>query len=70
MPKISRYVESIGTYICDSCGKRTRETGEGESSVKLCLKCFNEASLENEHLDGFHKSNPVKGCPLCNENKA
>lgn len=39
------------TYICAGCGKRTRETGEGESGVELCKKCFVIASQENSHSD-------------------
>lgn len=52
------------TYICSSCGKRTRETGESESGVGLCLKCFTEAGLENEHSDYGHKEFD-ENCPTC-----
>ena len=38
-------------YTCESCGKRTRETGEGESDCRLCKKCFITASQENHHSD-------------------
>lgn len=66
------------TYICNGCGKRTRETGQSESGVGLCAKCFEEAGLENEHSDyGGHVTgrNPdgsyIVGkeynpeCPVC-----
>jgi len=62
------------TYICSNCGKRTRETGQSESGVGLCAKCFEEAGLENEHSDnGGHVVGPnweVKDvynpkCPTC-----
>lgn len=52
------------TYICDNCGKRTRETGDSESGVGLCKKCFEEAGLENEHSDYGHKEFNPK-CPTC-----
>lgn len=40
------------TYICGCCGKRTRETGAGESSCDLCAFCYHEAGLENSLSDG------------------
>lgn len=56
-------VES-GVYTCKCCGKRTRETGECESGVGLCVTCYNEAGLENEHQDGYHDV-PNANCPMC-----
>lgn len=67
--KVSRFRSNVyggsPTYVCVCCGKRTRETGEGESGCELCLKCFNEAGIENEHLDGYHDEEPRKDCPDC-----
>jgi hypothetical protein len=40
------------TYVCECCGKRTRETGEGESYLTLCAYCYIEAGLENSLSDG------------------
>ena len=73
MSKISRFdrTNPFGrptTYICDGCGKRTRETGQSESGVGLCAKCFEEAGLENEHYDYGHKKFNAK-CPVCRYEK-
>lgn len=55
-------------YTCRSCGKRTRETGGDESGVELCLACYEDASMENDHNDtgGDHDGKNRKGvCYLC-----
>lgn len=52
-------------YVCRACGKRTRETGDGESGCELCRDCYHVAGLENEHLDGLHADAPVADCPRC-----
>lgn len=62
----SRFKTGSGAYTCNSCGKRTRETGEGESELQLCAACLDEAGLENEHWDYGHDE-PVAGCPECPE---
>jgi len=51
MEKNSRFQKESGVYTCRECGKKTRETGEGESNLRLCLKCFNSAGNENEEND-------------------
>lgn len=53
-----------GCYTCRACSKQTRETGEGESGCELCLKCYNEAGLENDHSDSGHFE-LYEGCPTC-----
>ncbi len=60
----SRFRRGSGTYPCKCCGKLTRETGSCESNVGLCLACFDEAGLENEHSDYGHPER-VPGCPTC-----
>lgn len=60
---MNRFKQGSGVYTCQGCGKKTRETGAGESNVDLCLGCFNDAGDENEHLDGH--TEPVKGCRFC-----
>ena len=56
-----------GTYICSnpSCGKRTRETGQGESSCELCKACYLACLMENEHGDRYHDDNKRDDCPDC-----
>lgn len=55
-------------YKCRCCGKRTRETGEGESGVQLCADCYDAGGRENAHADGYHREDrdgPDPDCPLC-----
>ncbi|MBN1514056.1 MAG: hypothetical protein JXB13_18710, partial [Phycisphaerae bacterium] len=55
-----------GVYACRSCGKRTRETGLGESDCQLCAFCFVESGEQNMHLDGSHETAKSDCCPYCN----
>lgn len=48
------FMQGVGVYVCSSCGRKTRETGEDESSVELCAYCYLEATLENELSDGHY----------------
>jgi ribosome-binding protein aMBF1 (putative translation factor) len=41
-----------GVYTCDFCGKRTRETGHGESDLGICADCYLKAGDENAVSDG------------------
>ena len=48
----SRKYPGLGvTFICDMCGKRTRDTGDN-GSCKLCPKCYKECEEENMESDG------------------
>jgi hypothetical protein len=51
-------------YTCRICGKKTRETGEDESSVKLCASCYGMAGQENTHSDNGHAGD-FEYCPIC-----
>jgi len=56
MPYIPNRINAqSGIYTCQSCGKKTRETGEGESSYQLCAQCNHEALMENSIIDGNQK---------------
>jgi len=68
-PANSKFQRGSGVYECRCCGKRTRETGSGESGSGLCADCFNDAGLENEHSDGHHDDEPKPGCPQCNASR-
>lgn len=48
----NRINRGSGVYTCECCGKRTRETGEGESDCGLCLYCYTEGGLINMLSDG------------------
>lgn len=39
------------TYICDTCGRRTRNTGVQGIGSHLCPQCFELAGIENEISD-------------------
>lgn len=60
---ISKFQKKSTTYRCCSCGKTTRDTGAGERSVDMCKACYQEAELENAHMDGMHAFDP--NCPIC-----
>jgi len=47
-----RMQKGSGIYTCEECGTKTRETGEGESLVKLCLRCWEIAGCINSVNDG------------------
>ncbi len=55
---------SAPVYACASCHKRTRETGDGESSCGLCRKCYRHGGAENHHSDNGHDG-PMEGCLVC-----
>lgn len=71
MKNRSHFQSGSGVYTCKSCNKRTRETGEGESDLGLCKKCYVEAGFENEHSDtgGDHngEGSMPQWCPTCRE---
>jgi hypothetical protein len=48
----SKFTAGHGTYKCDMCGKLTRDTGQGEGELELCLKCMVTCELENMISDG------------------
>ena len=41
-----------GCYACDCCGKRTRETGRGESDNRQCAVCYESGACGNSLSDG------------------
>ncbi len=61
---ISKFRPGSTTYKCGICGKMTRDTGMGEASVDLCVRCYDGAGLENEHSDYGH-GDLMRGCPRC-----
>lgn len=48
----SKMQKGSGIYTCEECGKNTRETGNGESFVRFCRKCYEIGGLENSLSDG------------------
>jgi len=66
MKKYDHFQKGSGVYTCLMCGKQTRETGNGESSCKLCSACYDRSGWENHHSDEGHTAeNPGNNCPIC-----
>jgi hypothetical protein len=64
--RTTTFTKGSGCYTCVSCGKLTRDDGNGDSvHCRLCTKCFEESGLENEHSDGGHAPGSCAGCPTC-----
>lgn len=36
-----------GCFTCDTCGRKTRDTGNDEAAANMCLRCLNADFLEN-----------------------
>ncbi len=67
---MNRFVKGIGTFACETCGKRTRAT-QGYSDHS-CPKCIELSEHENAHSDegltsencGWEKWHEGATCPL------
>lgn len=64
---LSQFAAGSGCYTCRSCGKSTRETGDGEADLELCRACFRESGRENRHNDDHGGKGDPSDCPLCKE---
>lgn len=40
-----------GCFTCDTCGRKTRDTGNDEAAANMCLRCLNADFLENLSSD-------------------
>jgi hypothetical protein len=58
-------------FYCYSCERRKliSEWDRDSNGVDLCMVCYEEAGLENEHQDGHH-TELVPGCPMCTAERA
>lgn len=55
---------------CRMCGKLTTwSEANGYCGLGLCRPCFDAATIQNEHFDGYHQDAPKASCPLCQEVK-
>lgn len=61
-----KFQKGSGVYTCINCGKQTRETGDGESSVEMCAACYELGGMENMHSDDGHEGN-IADCAECRE---
>ncbi len=56
------------TYICRKCRKKTRPVNEYATNLELCVPCYDECNLENDHFDNGHETFNPK-CPECRAEK-
>jgi len=49
----SNFQIGSGCFTCCSCGKKTRETGDGNSDCELCPVCFLASGLGNNLADNY-----------------
>jgi hypothetical protein len=68
--KFSRWNQPVP---CRMCGKQTTwSEANGYAGLDLCEKCFDRATLENAHVDGYHKEGRdgfAADCRMCWEEK-
>jgi hypothetical protein len=71
-PKITKFTNGSnrGTRRCSNCQKNTWQSKIHEmgGGYNLCDDCYEEAGLENEHVDGHHdpvENGPNSECPMC-----
>lgn len=48
----SNFGKGSGTYTCEDCGRRTRDTGGGEGDLRVCRWCMEIQMIENAISDG------------------
>lgn len=54
MTRKNTFTKTAGsTYQCNSCGRRTRNTGAQSLGSELCPQCWDLAGIENEISDGY-----------------
>lgn len=40
-----------GCFVCESCGKQTRDTGNDEKTYRMCKLCILRSYMENAESD-------------------
>jgi hypothetical protein len=51
---------------CRMCGKGTTwSDSNGYCGLGLCKPCYELATMDNEHYDGYHADAPNAACRLC-----
>lgn len=65
----TRNMHRQSTFICQECGKRTRDTGRGEDG-RYCWRCVIILETDNSHIDGCHDVDPDPGCRMCQADQA
>ena len=52
MPRTHTFTLGSGCYVCRSCGRKTRDDGNGDSvNTRTCTDCYELAGIENTISD-------------------
>jgi hypothetical protein len=43
----SQFKAGSGSFQCEACGKKTRDTGNHEAELRLCKSCIDKFNAEN-----------------------
>lgn len=66
--------KNICSFGCDRrltpANRADLKRGAGEDFRYVCVTCYDQSGLENEHEDGGHEDTPNNDCPTCNEQAA
>ncbi len=54
--KNSQFQRGTAVYTCNTCERKTRETGYSESFCGLCVDCYALAGIDNSITDGASPS--------------
>ena len=64
-PKQQNFSRFNQPVPCRGCSKLTTwSEANGNGGLDLCKDCFEAASMDNEHWDGYH-TEPKADCRLC-----
>jgi len=65
MAKRANFSRFNQPVACHSCGKATTwSEANGYCGLGLCRACFEQATMDNAHYDGYHET-PNAACRLC-----
>lgn len=48
----NKFSPGTGCFSCESCGRRTRDTGVQSIGSKICPDCYEVAGIDNAVTDG------------------
>lgn len=69
-PKRANFSRFNQPKPCGICGKSTTwSEANGNIGLDLCRACYEAATLDNEHYDGYHET-PNADCRLCRQEAA
>lgn len=64
--RTTTFTHGTGCYTCESCKRKTRDDGNGDSvGLRLCTQCYEVGGLENQISD--HGRDPIAYARNCGE---